>query len=293
MNFSREPNHNVDGGFARPSALLLDFGGVIADTEPAPEWEHHTARHVDALLASCSHPAPPVDNIAADILRAVAAEAQWRNRASHSQFPRELSAREFWLDFVGRNWPESCRKQLADHAQELSDTLTLHKEIRMLRHGIPELLQHCRAHSIPLGIVSNTTSATVYRDQLAAWNLLGFFHTAVFSAEAGTRKPNPQLIIDACTDLEVNVSESWYVGDTYDRDVQCGTRAGVGCCVLMRSSRTETAPGHDTATAQQSCESDQFDGAATAQPDLIVCSPFELLHEVQRFAQCGSAYNEP
>ncbi|MEU1785352.1 hypothetical protein ABZ553_05580 [Streptomyces sparsogenes] len=42
---------------------------------------------------------------------------------------------------------------------------------------------------------------------------------------------------------ELSRGAPWYVGDTHRRDVVCGRRARAGTTILMRSRRTEPAPG--------------------------------------------------
>ncbi|MEV0838236.1 HAD hydrolase-like protein [Actinocatenispora sera] len=56
---------------------------------------------------------------------------------------------------------------------------------------------------------------------------------AADSDEVGYRKPDPSLIVQAARALRTAPADCWYVGDTYDRDVVCGRRAGVGATILM------------------------------------------------------------
>ena len=67
------------------------------------------------------------------------------------------------------------------------------------------------------------------------------------------------MIRAAAQALGVPVGDAWYVGDTLSRDVRAGLRAGAGCTVLMRSSRTDTEP------------SDPY-----LIPDLVVENPVDL-----------------
>jgi D-glycero-D-manno-heptose 1,7-bisphosphate phosphatase len=59
--------------------------------------------------------------------------------------------------------------------------------------------------------------------------------------ESGRRKPSPAMILEAARDLNVDLKQSWMVGDK-DIDVQCGSAAGVRS-ILVRSGQGVAATG--------------------------------------------------
>ena len=105
-----------------------------------------------------------------------------------------------------------------------------------------ELLAECAARRIPLGIVSNAHSGRAHRAILADLGLDRFFGVQVYSDEVGIRKPHPGMIRLAAEGLGVAPQQCWYVGDTFDRDVVAGRRAGAGAVVITRDRRTDTPP---------------------------------------------------
>ncbi|WP_438455022.1 HAD family hydrolase, partial [Staphylococcus epidermidis] len=77
---------------------------------------------------------------------------------------------------------------------------------------------------------------------LAELGLAEAFGVQIYSDEAGIRKPHPQMLCRAAEALGADLAESWYVGDTLDRDVVAGRRAGVGAVILTRSQHTDEPP---------------------------------------------------
>ncbi|MGO1809275.1 MAG: HAD family hydrolase [Canibacter sp.] len=218
-----------------PNALLLDFGGVIADTAPRKNWATMVAKHVHTLLPTLSF-----DQLVRDISRGSRRDAEWKNRASQDPTPKELDPHTFWVEFVASDWPKELRAELVPHAQSLCDAMVQFSEDRTLRAGIRDVFQAAQTREIPIAIVSNTLSGRVYRHLVEAWEL--DVHASIYSVEAGIRKPNPALITHACDTLDVRPQDAWFVGDTYDRDVVCGTRAQIGKNILLRSIRTASDP---------------------------------------------------
>src|SRR5699024_3419147 len=68
------------------------------------------------------------------------------------------------------------------------------------------------------------------------------FGVQIYSDEVGIRKPHPDMIRLATEALGVTRAQAWYVGDTLDRDVVAGRRAGAGAVVITRDRRTDHPP---------------------------------------------------
>ncbi|MEO7126936.1 MAG: HAD-IA family hydrolase [Nakamurella sp.] len=243
----------------RPQALFLDFGGVVAQTTTRPGWIEELAEEVDRLLEPAEGAGLSVAEIAVDIRAAAAADTAWKAAMSRLQAPRELTAAEFWADFVASDWTGSQRQVVTDHAALLCYRMGVLRASRIMRPGIDELLQAACVHDIAVAVVSNALSGAVHRDFLAEQGLTHHFATQVYSDEAGVRKPNPELILFAARTLHIAVRDVWYVGDTLDRDVLCARRAGAGMTILMESSATYQVPYQ-----------------IRQQPDLVVADPQEL-----------------
>ncbi|MFD7025586.1 HAD family hydrolase [Promicromonospora sukumoe] len=225
----------------RPEALLLDFGGVIFQTRKRPEEWPGAAAYVAEHLARAGH------RFAAEDLETVlrggnTALKSWKNAQSRRLEPTELTHREIWRDFYGSPLPEAAREVLAGSAGLLQHHLTATLAEHTVRPGIPELLDLARDLGVPLGIVSNAHSGRAHRALLDEHGLGDAFAVQVYSDEVGIRKPHPGMIELAAAALGTTPGRCWYVGDTYDRDVVAGRRAGVGAVVLTRHHHTDNPP---------------------------------------------------
>ena len=189
-----------------------------------------------------------------------AALSLWKNAASRRLAPRELEPREIVEDFLLADLQATVRSALSLDAQELLAAMAPLVAEHHLRPGIAELLTECAARGIRLGIVSNAHSGRAHRTILENLGLADAFGVQIYSDEVGIRKPHPDMIRLATEALGVTPQGAWYVGDTLDRDVVAGRRAGVGAVVITRDRRTDHPPFRVTDT-----------------PDLVLDTPEGLL----------------
>jgi N-acetyl-D-muramate 6-phosphate phosphatase len=214
----------------RPAALLLDFGGVLADAPKGRTPPPEVVLRIYNLTGGVLTPG----EIQLRLIEADAAYGRWRDEDQ----PDELSQAEVWERFVLGGWPSSAQVRVRTAVKRLSyDWAWRHNWA--LRPGIPEMLAAAASRGIPLAVVSNTLCGAAHRDFLAKAGVGGFFKVQVYSDEAGVRKPNPQMIWLAAAELDVAPGECWFVGDSRRRDVQCARRAEVAKAILMRSPRTD------------------------------------------------------
>ena len=227
-----------------PRGLLLDFGGVIVQSERAPHWQHSLGAEVYSLLADRLDPVmvPSRRRIVGDITAGTAGAGKWRDAMSRPFAPSELSWEMFWGDFVAADWPAPAHEMVVQNAQELCRRLTEIKAHRVTRPGIPELLQAAQDHGIRVVTVSNALSGRVHRDFLEDNGLTTFFAAQIYSDEVGIRKPNPRMIQLGAQAAGVPIADCWYVGDNFDRDTVCGRRAGVGANIIIEARSTYDLP---------------------------------------------------
>jgi HAD superfamily hydrolase (TIGR01509 family) len=224
-----------------PEALLLDFGGVVFATRKRPEAWAEVVDQVGELLARAGHHIPA--HVLEQALRGGdKALKDWKNASSRRRNPRELTHREIWSDFYAAPLPEPAREVLIGSAGVLQAQLTATLATHTVRPGIRELLAVAQQRGVRLGIVSNAHSGRAHRALLAAHGLDESFGVQVYSDEVGIRKPHPGMIELAATALGTCAARSWYVGDTFDRDVVAGRRAGVGAVMLTRHHHTDNPP---------------------------------------------------
>ncbi len=239
-----------------PRALLLDFGGVIADAPEDPHWSSAVVEAVtEALAAAGVAPLPPEQIIAPLTADNHAADLFWQSDA-----PLQRDHASYWREVVGASWPAAARDAVARHGCALSRRLMEARYAAgwQLRPGMARLLADADSRGMPMAVVSNTLSGAVHRDFLARIGVARHFTAQLYSDEEGVRKPNPAIAERAVDALGVEPAGCWFVGDTLTRDVLVARRAGLGAAVLMRSERAERPPHPDVT------------------PDAVVADPVEL-----------------
>jgi FMN phosphatase YigB (HAD superfamily) len=220
----------------RPAALLLDFGGVLAD---APPQRAAPPELVLRLYNLTRHALTP-GQIQRALTEGAAAWARWRDE----DHPDELTQAEVWERFVLPGWPATAQAYVRASVAKLSYDWAWRNNWA-LRPGIAETLAAASAAGVPMAVVSNTLSGAAHRDFLAKAGVGPLFGAQIYSDEAGVRKPNPQMIWYATAELGVPAEPCWFVGDSRRRDIACARRAEVGTAILMRSPRTDREEGQD------------------------------------------------
>ncbi len=124
----------------------------------------------------------------------------------------------------GYSWFESL--QIAREALDTAETVV----------GIPapmfagcrEILEKLAANDYKLGILS---AATTHEVQIFVQeHELGEYIQLAMGVDGGISKPNPQLFIDACQKLGVEVHQTLMVGDSIG-DMQMAKNAGAAGCI--------------------------------------------------------------
>jgi FMN phosphatase YigB (HAD superfamily) len=240
----------------KPGALLLDFGGVLADAPP----QRTAPPELVLRIYNLARGSMPPGDIQRSLTEGAKAWARWRDE----DWPDELSQAEVWERFVLPGWPPSAQVPVRGAVKRLSYDWAWRDQWR-LRPGIPEALTTATEAAIPLAVVSNTLSGAAHRDFLDKAGVGRLFKAQIYSDEAGVRKPNPQMIWSATDELGVPPEECWFVGDTPRRDMVCARRADVGMAILMRSPRTDAEPP-----------------GPWPDPDETVCDGFDLCEIIRK-----------
>lgn len=230
------------GSLARPPrALLLDFGGVIFLTSKKPEGRDDYVARLATLLTRAGH---DIDHavLRRSLDAGLTALKHWKHASSRRRTPREMTHREIVGDFLASDLPAAARATLVAEAHGVLEMLTTTLSSHQLRPGITDLIATAHAHHIPLVIVSNAHSGSSHRELLAAHGLGSAFAAQIYSDEVGMRKPHPGMLHLAAEAAGVDIADCWYVGDTLDRDVVTGRRAGVGAVFITRSQHSDNPP---------------------------------------------------
>jgi N-acetyl-D-muramate 6-phosphate phosphatase len=214
----------------RPSALLFDFGGTVADAPPQRSAPPALVLRIYNLAKGALTPG----EIQRSLTEGAAAWARWRDE----DWPDELAQTEVWERFILPGWPPAAQVPVRGAVKKLSYEWAW-RDNWELRPGIPEAVHTAHHANIPMAIVSNTLSGAAHRDFLRKAGINPYFPVQIYSDEAGVRKPNPQMIWNATDELGVHPETCWFVGDSRRRDIVCARRADVARAILMRSRRTD------------------------------------------------------
>ena len=98
--------------FARPAALLLDFGGVLADAPPRRAAPPELVLRLYNLIR---HALPP-----GEIQRSLTAGAQAWARWRDENHPDELTQAQVWERFVIGDWPRTAQARVRTAIASLS-----------------------------------------------------------------------------------------------------------------------------------------------------------------------------
>lgn len=210
-----------------PRALFLDFGGVIAESDPVKDT-------VDPAIYARVHRiirgAVPIERITADLAAAHEARDVWRSDPEHP----ELTHAQFWGAYVAKDWPVPAQAAVVEHSADLSYAWA--SRPWTVVDGVSELLDYTVGRGIPVAIVSNALSGRAHRDFIERAGLTAAFAAQFYSDEVGWFKPNPEMLMVAARFLYEPIGLCWFVGDSVERDVACGRRAGVGAMILRPSN---------------------------------------------------------
>jgi HAD superfamily hydrolase (TIGR01549 family) len=128
------------------------------------------------------------------------------------------------------------------------------------------LLQTLRARGIKTGLVANSwpDPGRVLRRDAEAFGLAELLDAFVYSEEVGMRKPDPEIFLHACRQLDVEAVATMYVGDNLLTDVQGAANAGM-TTVQALWFRADDTPG--------------------IEPDFMAFTPMDVLNAVLRLAR--------
>lgn len=97
--------------------------------------------------------------------------------------------------------------------------------------GVEETLSQLRARGVRLAVVSNSDGSVT--ESLAVAGLAGQFEFIIDSHDVGVSKPDPAIFQAALDRLDLEPSETWYVGDSVFHDLNGAKAAAIARAVLV------------------------------------------------------------
>jgi putative hydrolase of the HAD superfamily len=130
----------------------------------------------------------------------------------------------------------------------------------------PALLEALRARGLKTGIVANSwpEPGRVLRADLEAFGLTPLLDVCVFSTDAGSRKPEPEIFMRALDELGVDPLDAMHVGDSLQADVQGAANLGMTTVQALWFRADEDTSG--------------------IEPDFMAFTAMDVLNAVRRLA---------
>ena len=152
-----------------------------------------------------------------------------------SHVPKEQYISRFIeLDNHGYVWKDKVYQQLIDEFNISSVTWEelLQDYLEEFKHhcvGFPhicEMLEGLKNNKIALGMISNGYGQ-FQMDNIKALDIEKYFDVILVSEWEGIKKPNPQIFMNALEKLNVEPSESVFIGDHPENDVKAARNVGM------------------------------------------------------------------
>ena len=226
-------------------AVLFDYGSTLVDfgrTQEALLTAYEQARDlvVEGVEDASSVPeAARLVDVIAGAMDAIVEESYEQERLEELDL---LVLFDEAFRAIGLTLPPAVLRAIAelDHAAYRA-SLVLPDETRAV-------LEELRGRGLRLGFVSNAHYLPeLMREDFSNLGLAPLLDAGVFSAEIGTRKPDPRIFHHVLGELGVAPAEAIHVGDRVRDDVGGAIRAGMRGGVLTHQWRQEEPRGIELA----------------------------------------------
>ena len=119
--------------------------------------------------------------------------------------------REIFKRFYGQDFPyDEYKKEMSELFHGRYDGGRLPTKV-----GVKELLEYLKVQGIKVGLASSTRKAVVVQELTDA-GLIGYFDVVVGGDMVRKSKPDPEIFLKACEELEVAPQEAFAIEDSYN-----------------------------------------------------------------------------
>ena len=224
---------------ARLRAVLFDYGHTLIDFAPAEDNLLVCYAEVRQILqAEAEREIPEAPELIEALSRQVGAMVTESYRLQELQELDIVSLYDRALQTMGHHLPGDLIRRIAEieHRALLSDLVMSPVNL--------EVLRELRAMGLELGLVSNATFLPeLMHEDIRRLGIEQLMDSAIFSSEAGVRKPHPAIYQRVLADLEVPPEEALFVGDRLYDDLSGAQALGMRG-VLTREFRQEDPEGN-------------------------------------------------
>lgn len=151
---------------------------------------------------------------------------KYSNQSFHAVENGEMTKEEMYIYRIQRAVADFGIQASDEQSMEFQERYTFHGQHIFLSEQMKEILDYCSAH-MKLGVITNGPSAHQWR-KTRVLNLKNWVDEAhIFvSGDVGIRKPERGIFDYVRTQMQLDESETVYVGDSYVNDIIGATQAG-------------------------------------------------------------------
>ena len=203
--------------------VLFDFGDTLV--QASPQYSQDTC--LLRLVKSLAKNGIPVS--LDDCKRAY--------EAVYKEIHARNALREVTYDVILSRVLSLCGCSLAPADKAIMDAAEAFMECWMqaktIEKGVPSILRTLKK-KYSLGVVSNLAYSPAVRKTLERFDVAKYFEAIIVSADVGWRKPSPKIFKKALQTMGMSASETVYVGDELDHDVEGAEKVGMLTILLKR-----------------------------------------------------------
>lgn len=136
--------------------------------------------------------------------------------------------------------------ECSGQAQELTKILNYEISQARIYGDAIVALKEIKKLGIPMGLISNLVSP--YKRPVYDLGIDSFFDKIIFSCEVGCRKPEKEIYLLACQEMNIEPEQGLMVGDTVISDYEGPLAAGMNAVLINRSSYKLNIPNISSLT---------------------------------------------
>lgn len=213
-----------------PQAVLFDMGGTIEDV-----WVDSATylSGAESMAKRLYEEGVTAEQLAPDRMQTLIENGLVQYKRWAMEQGVESSPLDIWSKWLLKGEMTGAKALTASVAEWLSltyETVCLSRKLRPEAHPT---LAGLKERGCILGVISNTISETQVANTLEKHDLDKYFDTVQASALAGSRKPDPRMLLRASEELGVQPEQCMYVGDNPSRDILGARNAGYGWALLI------------------------------------------------------------
>jgi HAD superfamily hydrolase (TIGR01662 family) len=229
-NLLSELEEDEMGAKMRIKSVLFDFGDTLV--QESPQYS------VDACLSRL------LKTLARNGISVSLKDCRRAYDATYERILARHSLREVVYTVVVSRTLGLCGYSLEPTDQRVVEGAEAFMECwmqaRTMERSVPSVLRRLRRR-YKLGVVSNHTFSPAVSRTLMRFGVVELFDAIVVSADVGWRKPSPRIFRKALRTMRILASETVYVGDELDHDVEGAMKVGLHTVLLKRPSTNMAA----------------------------------------------------